>query len=329
MTWDSRPVVVTGAGGFIGSHLVDRLLELGAHVTAFVRYNSRNDPGFLGDARNGNGSRLTLVYGDLTEADTVRNALRGADCVFHLAALVGIPYSYVHPNEVFAVNAGGTLNVLTAAKDLGITKVVVTSTSEVYGTALYAPIDEKHPKQPQSPYAASKIAADAMALSFHRSFELPVAVARPFNTFGPRQSYRAVIPTIIGQALGSDEIELGNTGPTRDFTFVADTVAGLIKVAESDESIGEEINLGSGFEISIRDLAQRIATTAGRSVHVRSSAERVRPYASEVKRLVADREKARRLTGWEPQVELGDGLAITIDWLRRHRNGDDVHSYYI
>ena len=329
MTWHGRPVVVTGAGGFIGSHLVDRLLELGADVTAFVRYNSRNDPGFLGGARNGNGSRLRPVYGDLTEADTVRNALRGADCVFHLAALVGIPYSYVHPNEVFAVNAGGTLNVLTAAKDLGINKIVVTSTSEVYGTALYTPIDEQHPKQPQSPYAASKIAADAMALSFHRSFELPVAVARPFNTYGPRQSYRAVIPTIIGQALGSDEIELGNTGPTRDFTFVADTVAGLIKVAESDESIGEEINLGSGFEISIRDLAERIATTAGRSVHVRSSAERIRPDASEVRRLVADRDKARRLTGWEPRIELGDGLEMTIDWLRRHRNGDDVSSYHI
>jgi NAD dependent epimerase/dehydratase len=328
MNWKRGKVVVTGAGGFIGSHLVERLLALGADVTAFVRYTSRNDAGMLellGDQK----AALRVISGDIREPETTRRLLRGADLVFHLAALPGIPYSYVHATEVIEVNTVGTLNVLTAAKEHDIRKLVVTSTSEVYGSALYVPIDEKHPKQAQSPYSASKIAADAIALSFHHAFGLPVAIVRPFNTFGPRQSDRAIIPVIIAQALARKKIRLGNLTPTRDFTFVTDTVEGMIKVAESDRSTGEEINLGSGREISIGDLARKIAALIGSDVTIASEAERTRPSASEVTRLLAGTSKAKELLGWEPRIGLDEGLKLTTAWMQTHRHLYDPNVYRI
>jgi NAD dependent epimerase/dehydratase len=316
--WKNSKTVVTGAGGFIGSQLVDRLLQLGADVTAFVRYNSRSNAGLLDFIDEGRRKQLRIVAGDVRELETVRGLLQGHDVVFHLAALVGIPYSYVHPNEVVEVNTIGTLNVLSAAKESSLVKVVVTSTSEVYGTALTVPIDEKHPKQPQSPYSASKIAADALALSFYLAFDSPVAIVRPFNTYGPGQSDRAIIPTIISQALTRREIVIGNTRPTRDFTFVTDTVEGMIRAAESDRCAGQEVNLGSGQEISIGELAHKIGAMVGADVKIRQSEERLRPAKSEVERLLSSNAKMRELTGWQPKVSLDDGLRLTIDWIRQH-----------
>lgn len=326
--WKGTKVVVTGAGGFIGSHLVERLLGLGASVTAFVRYNSLANHGLLRYVESGR-DRLEIVAGDICELETVRGLLRGHDVAFHLAALVGIPYSYVHPNEVVEVNTIGTLNVLTAAKESGLKRVVATSTSEVYGTALTVPIDEKHPKQPQSPYSASKIAADALALSFYSSFDSPVAIVRPFNTYGPRQSDRAIIPTIISQALARKEIVIGNQKPTRDFTFVLDTADGILRAAESDACLGQEVNLGSGREISIGDLAKRIAALIGPDVRIRQSDERLRPAKSEVERLLSSNAKMRELTGWSPAVGLDEGLHRTIDWVRSHPEMYDPTRYRI
>jgi dTDP-glucose 4,6-dehydratase len=325
-SWKNVRVVVTGAGGFIGSHLVQRLLELGSQVTGFVRYNSRNDRGgleFIGeDKRN-----LKIVAGEIRELETVRGLMKDADVVFHLAALVGIPYSYMHTSEVVEVNTIGTLNVLTAAKDAQVRKVVVTSTSEVYGSALHVPIGEDHPKQPQSPYAASKIAGDAIAMSFHHAFALPVAIVRPFNTYGPRQSDRAIIPTIISQALTRRQIRLGNTVPTRDFTYVTDTAEGMVRIGQSDAAIGEEINLGTGREISIGDLANRIAAMIGTDVAVEQNEERTRPAGSEVMRLLADNAKGRRLVGWEPTVTLDEGLRHTITWVKEHLGHYEPDAY--
>jgi NAD dependent epimerase/dehydratase len=318
MPWEKTKVVVTGAGGFIGSHLVERLLALGAEVTAFVRYNSRNDAGLLrmlGQKQKD----IRIVRGEIRELETVRTITMGADVVFHLAALVGIPYSYLHPAEVVEVNAIGTLNVLTAAREWGIRKVVVTSSSEVYGTAISVPMNEQHPKQPQSPYSASKIAADAIALSFYYAFNLPVTVARPFNTYGPRQSDRAVIPTMISQALTRKEIRIGNAKPTRDYTFCTDTVEGLIRLAESKESIGQEVNLGSGREISIGDLAKKIASLAGPDVVITQDMERMRPAKSEIERLLSDNSKAREMVEWRPTVDLEQGLQRTIEWVRSNQ----------
>lgn len=327
-SWAGRHVVVTGAGGFIGSHLVDLLTELGAEVTAFVRYNSRNERGLL--ELRGLDRELRVKYGDITELDTVRSLVQEAEVVFHLAALVGIPYSYIHPSEVVDVNTIGTLNILIAAREHELEKVVLTSTSEVYGSARFTPMGEDHPRQPQSPYSASKIAADALATSFHRSFDLPVAIARPFNTYGPRQSDRAIIPTVISQALsGAEEIVLGNLAPRRDLTFVRDTVHGLVLVAEGDASIGEEINFGNGRSISIGELAEKIVGLVGRDIPVRQSAERVRPASSEVDELVADTSKARALLGWEPEVSLNDGLLQTIEWVRANPRLYDPAVYRI
>lgn len=316
LDWSKQTVLVTGAGGFIGSHLAERLLSLGARVRAFVHYNSRNDPGFLSGLES-ESDRLRIVTGDICDPDAVRRAAEGAEVIFHLAALVGIPYSYQHVHQVVEVNTMGTLNVLTAAREMGVRRIVHTSTSEVYGSALKVPIDELHPKQPQSPYSASKIAADALALSHHLSFELPVTVCRPFNTYGPRQSDRAIIPTLISQALCRDEIVVGNLTPTRDFTFVSDTVAGFIKLAESESCIGEEINLGTGEEISIGELAQTIIRLVGRNVELVRSAERLRPAASEVQRLCSNNAKANRLADWSPAVSLEEGLNATIEWIKR------------
>ena len=321
-------VLVTGAGGFIGSHLVDRLIAEGAQVTAFVRYNSRNDAGFLellGDRKK----EIQIIYGDMRDPVAIRQAAQGAETIFHLAALVGIPYSYVHPDEVIDVNVVGTLNVLTAARECGAPRVVVTSTSEVYGTALYVPIDERHPKQPQSPYSASKIAADAIALSYHLAFALPVVVIRPFNTYGPRQSDRAIIPTIISQAITKKEIVLGNMSPTRDFTFVLDTVDGFLKAGKCEKAVGEEINLGTGQEISIGELAQRIAATVGRDVSIRQSEDRIRPGKSEVQRLLSNNCKAKEVLGWEPRTSLDEGLAKTAEWVEQRRAMYDPDSYRI
>jgi dTDP-glucose 4,6-dehydratase len=307
---------------------VDRLLERGAGVTAFVRYNSRNDAGFLellGDRKK----EIRIIYGDMRDLVAVQQAALGSEVIFHLASLVGIPYSYVHPDEVIGVNAIGTLNILTAARECGVHRLVVTSTSEVYGSALYVPIDERHPKQPQSPYSASKIAADAIALSYHLAFDLPVAVIRPFNTYGPRQSDRAIIPTIISQALTKDEIVVGNLSPTRDFTFVLDTVEGFLKAAECEGAIGEEINLGAGQEISIGDLAQRIAAVVGRNIPIRQAEERIRPSKSEVQRLLSNNSRAKELMGWEPRQSLEQGLAKTVEWVEQRLAMYDPNSYRI
>lgn len=327
-SWTGRRTVVTGAGGFIGSHLVQRLVELGGDVTAFVRYNSRNQAGQLEaiDARRD----IRVEPGDITELDTVRALIRGADTVFHLAALVGIPYSYVHPPEVVAANIGGTLNVLTAAREAEVRRVVVTSTSEVFGSALYTPMDENHPRQPQSPYAATKIGADALAFSFHRSFELPVAILRPFNTYGPRQSERAVIPTVVSQALaGADEIVLGNLEPRRDLTFVTDTVEGFVRIAESEAAVGQDVNVGSGASISVGGLVERILALTGKDIPVRQDQLRVRPAASEVLDLVADAAKAHELMGWAPSVSLDEGLKRTIEWARQNPGNFEPGIYRI
>src|SRR5579883_595547 len=326
MDWTRTRVVVTGAGGFIGSHLVQRLLDLGADVTAFIRYNSQNDDGFLAAI----GDRpIRIVRGDVTDVEALRRAFVGADVVFHLAALVGVPYSFIHANQVIQVNTLGTANVLTAARDANLSKVVITSTSEVYGSARYVPIDEAHPKQPQSPYAASKIAADAIALSFYHAYGLPVAIVRPFNTFGPRQSDRAIIPTVIAQALSKDEIRIGNPHPTRDFTFVTDTAEGFIKAAESDKAIGQEINLGSGAEISVAALAETIAAMVGRQVPVRVDEKRVRSRQAEVTRLLANNSRARELIGWQPVVGLEEGLRRTIEWVRENSAAYDPNAYRV
>lgn len=324
--WPNETVLITGAGGFIGSHLTERLLGLGARVRALVHYNSRNDPGFLTHLRDRH-ERLAILSGDVGDLEAVRGFADGASVILHLAALVSIPYSYEHVHQVVAVNTLGALNILTVGRENGVKRIVHTSTSEVYGSARIVPIDEQHPKQPQSPYSASKIAADALALSHYYSFELPVTICRPFNTYGPRQSDRAVIPTLIAQALVRDEIVLGNLAPTRDFTYVADTVAGFIKVAEAPECIGQEINLGTGEEISVGDLARKIVQLIGRNVEVVSSPERMRPVASEVQRLCSNNAKAKALAGWTPQVSLDEGLRATIEWVKQASHLYDPNSY--
>jgi NAD dependent epimerase/dehydratase len=326
--WTGRKVVVTGAGGFIGSHLVERLAADGAEVTAFVRYTSLNGAGFLDGASAAQPIRVRS--GDITDLETVRSVVKGSDTVFHLAALVGIPYSYVHPTEVVEVNTNGTLNVLIAARDADVRRVVVTSTSEVYGSALVTPMAEDHPRQPQSPYSASKIAADALALSFHYSFDLGVSTVRPFNTYGPRQSDRAIIPTIAAQALsGVEEIVLGNLSPRRDLTFVSDTVEGFVAIGASERTVGVDVNLGSGRSISIGELAERITRVVGRDVPIRQDEQRVRPDASEVQDLVADTSRARELVGWEPRVSLDDGLRRVVDWVAANSSLYDPSTYRI
>ena len=315
MDWKDKKVMVTGAGGFIGSHLVERLTELGANVRAFVRYNSRNDRGFLEILPEHIQKQIEVITGDLRDSGSVRTAVKDVQIVFHLGASIAIPYSYVNPRDAIETNVIGTLNVLNAVKDYEVEKMVQTSSSEVYGTALYRPIDEKHPLQAQSPYAASKIASDKLAESFHLSYGLPVATIRPFNTYGPRQSSRAVIPSIITQILSFDSISLGSLYPTRDFLFVKDTVEGFIKMAESPLTVGEVVNVGTGIEISIGDLADKITSIIGKEIEVVSEDNRIRPSASEVKRLVADNTKAKKLAGWEPEISLDEGLDITIKWI--------------
>ncbi len=323
MKWSDKKVLVTGAGGFIGSHLTERLVELGARTRAFVHYSSTGSWGWLDQSWCKDD--VEVVLGDIRDQDTVSQALNGVDAVFHLAALIAIPYSYQTPLSYVRTNVEGTLNVLQAAQRAGTEIVVHTSTSEVYGSARKVPIDENHPLQGQSPYSASKIGADKIAESFHLSFGLPVATVRPFNTFGPRQSARAVIPTIITQALNGSEIRLGNLEPTRDLNFVTNTVEGFIKAAETPKAIGETINLGSGREISIRDLAALILKLMKRDIPIALESVRLRPENSEVDRLCADSSKGQSILGWTPKCSLEEGLAATIEWMRensqRYRTG--------
>ncbi|MDI6807403.1 MAG: SDR family NAD(P)-dependent oxidoreductase [Candidatus Eisenbacteria bacterium] len=312
MKLSGKRILLTGGGGFIGSHLAEKLVKEGAKVRVFLRYTSRGERGFLSDS--GLEDRVEIIHGDLKDSDAVKKAMDKTDVVFHLAALIAIPYSYKHPLDVVETNVVGTLNVLNAAKEVGVEKIVHTSTSEVYGSALYVPIDEKHPLQGQSPYSASKIGADKLAESFHLSFGLPVATIRPFNCYGPRQSMRAVVPTIITQALKGIEVKAGSLHPTRDFTFVADTVDAFLRIAEDERSVGEVMNIGTGTGISVGELVKKIGELVGKELVVTEAKERVRPERSEVQRLVADSSKARELLGWEPKVSLDKGLKETIKW---------------
>ena len=315
MNWSEKTVLVTGAGGFIGSHLTEGLVDLDATVKALARYNSRSDWGLLELLPMEKLDQIEVIMGDLRDADAVRHAAAEVDIIFHLGALIAIPYSYIHPRETIETNIIGTLNVLTAAKENSVEKFVHTSTSEVYGTAQYVPIDESHPLQGQSPYSASKIGADKIAESFYRSFNLPITTIRPFNTYGPRQSARAVIPTIITQALTKGKIFLGSLHPTRDYTYVKEVVAAFIKAAESRKSTGEVINIGSNFEISIGNLTKKILSVMDKNVEITSDSSRIRPLKSEVERLWCDNTKAKELLKWEPKISLDEGLNETVGWL--------------
>jgi NAD dependent epimerase/dehydratase len=312
-SYGGTKVLVTGAGGFIGSHLTERLVALGADVRAFLHYNSLGSAGWLDDSPCA--GDVEVRFGDIADRDSVRDAVAGREIVFHLAALIGIPYSYLAPESYVRTNVTGTLNVLQASREAGAS-VIQTSTSEVYGTALKVPIDEDHPLQGQSPYSASKIGADKLAQSFHLSFGLPVITVRPFNTYGPRQSLRAIIPTIVIQALKGETVRLGNLAPTRDLNFVSDTVEGFICAAATPEAVGGTFNVGSGQEISVGGLVDLIAKLLGQKIKVVSDNERVRPPGSEVERLLADASRARALFGWAPSVMIEDGISRTIDWLR-------------
>ena len=316
--WQGKTVLVTGAGGFIGSHLTEQLAAQGAQVRAFVRYNSRGDWGLLCLLPAERMAQVEVVAGDFRELSTIKAAMEGVSHVFHLGALIAIPYSYLHPAEVVETNVIGTLNVLLAARELGVERVVHTSTSEVYGTALRVPIDESHPLQGQSPYSASKIGADKIAESFYRSYDLPVVTVRPFNTYGPRQSTRAVIPTIITQALTQDVVRLGNLDAKRDLTYVSDTVAGFLKAAQTPGVEGQTFNLGVGAEISIGELAHKIIALIGRPVEIEIDPARLRPAKSEVQRLLSDNSLAQERLGWQPQVSFDEGLARTVEWMREH-----------
>jgi NAD dependent epimerase/dehydratase len=318
MDLNKQTVLVTGAGGFIGSHLVEALVQKGCKVRALVKYNARNHWGNLETLSDSLRDNLEILSGDITDPFFVRRAVTGCQAVFHLAALIGIPYSYIAPQHYVQVNVQGTLNVLEACRAEKIQKLVHTSTSETYGTAQYTPIDEKHPLQGQSPYSASKISADKMAESYFLSFDLPVATIRPFNTFGPRQSARAIIPTIISQALSypktKEPIRLGSLSPLRDFTFVKDTVQGFIRMAESDESTGEVINVGSGQAQTIGETLQLILEIIGQpDIPIVTDEQRIRPEKSEVGLLLANNEKAKRLLNWEPTVSFRDGLSQTVE----------------
>ena len=314
-SWAGRSVLVTGAGGFIGSHLAEALVRAGATVRAFVRYTSRGDHGWLEAGDPELVRELEIFRGDLANPEAVAAACVDREVVLHLGALIPIPYSYRHPREFVTANVEATLNVLEAARRAEVARVVHTSTSEVYGTAQRVPIGEEHRLHPQSPYAATKVGADQLALSYQRSFGTPVVIVRPFNTYGPRQSARAVIPTIITQGLSRETIELGSTDTTRDFLYVADNVAGIMRCGMADAIEGETINLGTGVEISIAEVVQRVLRLLGREVPVEFDDDRLRPPESEVERLVADIGKAKALLGWEPEVELDEGLQRTIDWL--------------
>lgn len=315
MNWSKTRVLVTGADGFIGSHLVEELIDMGAVVRAYVFYNSFNSWGWIDSFSEEKKQKLEIFSGDIRDPNGMRTAMQEVDVVFHLAALIAIPFSYHSPDTYIDTNVKGTLNVLQAAKDAGVSRILVTSTSEVYGTAKYVPIDEKHPRQPQSPYSASKIGADCIAESFYRSFGTPVTIVRPFNTYGPRQSARAVIPTIITQLLNDvNDIQLGDLSPTRDLLFVKDTAKAFIAVAECAELIGEDCNIATGEEISIGDLAQKLIDKIRPQSQIVNDSKRIRPERSEVFRLLGSCEKLMNLTDWKKSWSLDDGLDETIRW---------------
>jgi NAD dependent epimerase/dehydratase len=321
MNLNNKVVLLTGADGFIGSHLLEKLVNEGSKVKAFCYYNSFNNWGWLDTLPKAIIDQIEIFTGDIRDPNGVRTAMKNCDVVFHLAALIAIPYSYHSPDSYVDTNIKGTLNVLQAAKDFEVEKVLVTSTSEVYGTAKYVPINEEHPKQGQSPYSATKIGADAMADSFYRSFNLPVSIVRPFNTFGPRQSARAVIPTIITQLLaGKTEIKLGSIHPTRDLLFVKDTVNGFVEIAKSEKTLGMEINIATSSEITVGDLAQKLIDIINPKAKIVSSEERLRPEKSEVERLFGCNKKIQELTDWKQLTSLEEGLKITIDWFSKLEN---------
>ncbi len=317
-----KKVLVTGAAGFVGSHLVEELVRLGVIVRAFVKYNSKGGLGNLKKLPKDIFDKLEIIGGDLRDIEGVKKAVESCDVIFHLGALISIPYSYENPRGFIETNVMGTLNILEAAKEFSVKKIVITSTSEVYGTALYEPIDEKHPLQAQSPYAASKIAADKIAESFYRSFNMPIAIIRPFNVYGPRQSTRAIIPTIIYQALTKDKIKLGSLTPKRDFTYVKDTVRGYIKIAESENSIGETINIGFGETVSMGDIVETIKSILEKDFEIETDESRIRPEKSEVRLLICDNKKAKELLGWKPKVSLIEGLKQVINYIK-----DNLHDY--
>jgi len=315
----NKNILITGADGFIGSHLTEMLVKEGANVKALSLYNSFNYWGWLEDISCLN--NIEILNGDIRDAHYCKHITKDIDIIFHLAALIAIPYSYVAPSSYVDTNINGTLNIVQAARENGVSRVIHTSTSEVYGTALYVPIDEKHPLQAQSPYSASKISADAMALSFYNAFDLPLTIARPFNTYGPRQSARAVIPTIITQiASGVKEIKLGDVTPTRDFNYVEDTCLGFLKLASSDKTIGETVNIGSNFEISVGDTLNIIKEIMNSDVEFITDEQRIRPGKSEVQRLWCDNTKIKSLTGFEPQYTIKQGLEKTIEWFLQEKN---------
>jgi NAD dependent epimerase/dehydratase len=317
----NKQVLVTGADGFIGSHLVEHLLEEGCQVRAFVYYNSFNSWGWLDSLPKSQLKEIEIFSGDIRDPNGVKTAMKGCEVIFHLAALIAIPFSYHSPDSYVDTNVKGTLNILQASRELDVEKVLITSTSEVYGTAQYVPIDERHPFQAQSPYSATKIAADRLAESFYRSFNTPVVIVRPFNTYGPRQSARAVIPTIISQLLaGVTEIRLGSLTPTRDFNYVKDTTRGFIEIAKADRSMGEEINIATGVEISIGEVATELISQLNPKANIITEDERMRPEKSEVNRLLGCNQKILSLTDWQPRFNLADGLSATIDWFRLPEN---------
>lgn len=326
----NKKLLITGANGFIGSHLIEELVKKGYQVKAFSHYNSFNSWGWLDTLPKGLMNSVEVFCGDVRDPNGVREAMKGCNTVFHLASLIAIPFSYHSPDSYVDTNIKGTLNVLQAGRDLGIEHILVTSTSEVYGTAQYIPIDEEHPYQGQSPYSATKIGADRLAESFYRSFNLPVTIVRPFNTFGPRQSARAVIPTIITQLLtGKAEIKLGSLTPTRDFNYVKDTVNGFIAIYESDKTIGQEINIATQKEISIGQLAEELIRQINPKAKIICDEERLRPEKSEVNRLLGCNEKIKRLTNWQPQYTFEEGLAETIEFFRNNLNKYKTDIYNI
>jgi nucleoside-diphosphate-sugar epimerase len=329
MNWKRTRAFVTGAGGFIGSHLCEKLVQIGADVTALVRYNSRGSHGFLDDFPPGLKKGINVILGDIRDESTFRLHLRDKDIVFHLAAIPGIPYSFAHPHDVFETNALGSLNLLNAARSFDLNKIILVSSAETYGDARYMPIDEQHPQFPKSPYAASKASMEKIAWSFFLSYEMPITIVRLFNNYGPRQSARAVTPTIISQFLSGDEVRIGSLHPKRDFTLVLDTVEAFIKVAEYDEK-GEVFNIGSGGSISVREIIEIVSKITGKqNIKVITDETRVRPGKSEVQSLKADCTHLKNKTGWEPRTSYEDGLRLTIDWIAAHLDAYKPEIYNI
>jgi len=314
--WQNKKVVITGSEGFIGSHLTEKLVKLGAKVTALVLYNSFNTYGWIDTLKTEIRDNIKIFVGDIRDESSVRKALKDQDIIFHLAALIAIPYSYYAPRSYFETNVLGTLNIMQSARESDCNKVVHTSTSEVYGTAIYTPIDENHPLQGQSPYSASKIGADKVAESYYKSFDVPITIIRPFNTYGPRQSARAVIPTIITQALSRNKIELGNISTVRDMSYVEDVVQGFIKVAQSEKSVGEVINIGSGKGLTIKEIADTVIKLLNKNIKISLDKERLRPEKSEVGVLICDYRKAEKLINWIPKYNIEEGLVKTITWIK-------------